>query len=73
MLTATHEIPVYSFVSGKMMSLRSKPMFSGASWIVFTASIRTPPNLAASNVTIALGSTIKLGSELLQIAASVKH
>lgn len=56
-----------------MMPLRSKPMFSGVSWIVFTGSTRTPPNPAASNVTIALGSTIKLGSELLQIAASVKH
>lgn len=56
-----------------MMSLRSKPMFSEISWIVFIASITTPPNTTASNVTIALGSTIKLGSELLQIAASVKH
>lgn len=55
------------------MSLRSKPMFSEISRIVFIAGITNPQNIIASNVTIALGSTIKLGSELLQMAASVKH
>lgn len=55
------------------MSLRSKPMFSEVSWIVFIPGITNPQNIIASNVAIALGSTIKLGSELLQMAASVKH
>lgn len=41
--------------------------------IAFITGITIPPNIITSNMTIAFGSTINLGTELLQIAVNVKH
>lgn len=41
--------------------------------IAFITEITISPNIITSNMIIAFGSTIKLGTELLQIAVNVKH